>query len=398
MTKHLQPKRSGFVLSMAMIAVIVLLILGATLLEIGFNARLFAIRNTEQIKAQCAADSGMAKAICEMNQRLQEQSWDEYLLPRTLNETILNSEAAFTCTITGDFRSGCSVESRGTCGPSAKTVCASLRIHGPFDYAIAVQQNVVMKPGSVIDGYNFASPQEKLKVVTASILPMQIILAQSTFLDGDVAVGVGGDPEAVICGPDATITGDKYPLTNDIEFPSVSVPQWLLNLPAQRVVGDSMTIAYSSNYDGISLARGQVVTIDGPVTLYVSGNIDIGNSAQIQINKDNPEASLTIFLGGNINCKNGGTINNLTEDPTRLKVFGLDSCTQLSVATAGSFYGGIYAPNATLNLKSSVELYGAFSVKQFLQGGSANVHYDAALKNANLGDPGAKFRIKRWSE
>ncbi len=249
-----------------------------------------------------------------------------------------------------------------------------------------------------MDGYNFTKEGEKLKFGTATTLPANITLGMGALVDGDVVVGVGGDPETVISAPQATITGDTYALTEEVEFPPVTTPEWLEALPSQGTISGPTTITSSGRYDGINAGQGDIITIDGPVTLYLTGNLSLSNSAEIQINNANPDASLTLYLAGDLYCKNGGALNNLTEDPTRLKLFGLDSCSNLSFATTGTFYGGIYAPNAMANFKSSVEVYGAVAAQCFLQGQAAGFHYDASLKQCGADDPCTRITVKRWSE
>jgi hypothetical protein len=398
MHKMLQQKKRGSALPLSVLAVLLLLAMGMGLLSLGLNVRVLSIRNASDISARCAADAGLTKALYELNQMLKSQSLNDDNLPESVNETLPGLESVFSYTVTNDPGNGYTILSTGVCGSNARTVQATLRLQGPFDYAIAVRENLVLKPNSFIDGYNFSGVGEKLQVATTSKLPMQIILGKGSIVDGDVAVGVGGDPEAVICAPEASITGQKFALTNEIDFPPVTVPQWVENLPSQGIISSPGTIAYSAKYSGINLGQGNIMMIDGPVTLYVTGDIGLMNSAQIQINENNPNASLTLYLDGNVYCKNGGIINNLTEDPTKLKIYGLDNCVNLSFASSGTFYGGIYAPNAMLNLKTSVELFGSFVTKQFLQALAANVHYDASLNNAVASDPCSGFTIKRWRE
>jgi hypothetical protein len=187
-------------------------------------------------------------------------------------------------------------------------------------------------------------------------------------------------------------------LTEEVDFPQVTVPEWLDDLGSQGTISGVTTITSSGKYDGVSIGQGDEIMIDGPVTLYITGNMNLSNSAEIKINDANPNASLTIFLGGDLYCKNGGALNNLTADPARLKLFGLDSCTNLSIATSGQFYGAIYAPNAMANFKNSVEVFGAITAERFLQGSAANFHYDASLKNAGADDPCVRITLKRWSE
>jgi hypothetical protein len=400
--RKVRSKKRGSALASAVSIIALLLAIGTGILALGLQSRMLAIRTGKEIEARCAADAGLAHAIFGMNEKLKAKPWVDSDLPQLTDEVLPNSNAVFSYTVTGDLGSGYTIESTGKSGwvgaERKRKVIATLKLQGPFDYMVAVQLNIVLKPGSVIDGYNFSNPGEKLQVATLSTLPMQIVLGNGSLVDGDVAVGVGGDPELVINGPGATITGQTYALAEEMYFPDVTVPQWLTALPSQGTIGDADTITTSGKYDGINIGQGKIVTIDGPVTLYVIGNISLANSAQIQINNANPDASLTLYMGGNLYCKNGGIINNLTQDPTKLKMFGLDTCVNLSLATNGTFYGAICAPNAMVNLKSSVEVYGSVLANCLMQGSAANMHYDAALRNVSVDDDLVRFVINQWAE
>jgi hypothetical protein len=389
-------KRRGSALVLVTIAVVLLTLIGVGLLQVGLCSRLLAIGSAHKIEAFSAADAGLMKAIYAINEQLKSSTDISHL--KATNEVLPYCNGTFSYTVTPSGNGNYIVEATGKVGRFEKMVRATLQFQGPFEHALIVKNNIVLKPGAVVDGYNFTKEGEKLKFGTNTTLPANVTLGQGALVDGDLVVGAGGDPETVICAPMATITGDTYALTENVEFPSITVPGWLDALPSQGTISGATTLTSSARYDGINAGQGDIITIDGPVTLYLTGNISLMNSAEIQINNTNPDASLTIYLAGDLFCKNGGALNNLTQDPTRLKLFGLDSCTNLSFATTGTFYGGIYAPNAMANFKSSVEIYGAIATKTFLQGQAAGFHYDAALKQCGVNDPCTRIVIKRWSE
>lgn len=396
--KVLSTKEHGSAIVLVLFATLILSLIGMGLLQAGLNGRIFAIRNAQKIKACCAADAGLTKAIFEMGEKLKVKSWSDSSLPQETDQKLPNCEDTFSYKVSPSEGTNCNIESIGSSRVTQKRVYAVLRLQGPFEAALVVQGQLVLKPGAVVDGYNFTEVGEKLQLGTLNALPASVVLGMGALVGGDVFVGVGADPDSVISAPEATITGRTYALTEEFWQPQVTVPQWLLDLPSQGTISAPATITTSAKYDGINPGTGEIITIDGPVTLYVTGNISLSNSAEIQINNANPDASLTLFLGGDLYCKNGGLINNLTGDPTKLKIFGLDSCTNISLASTSTFYGGICARNARVNLKNAVEIYGAVSVYDFMQGSAANLHYDAALKIVNPTDPCVRFTVKRWRE
>ena len=135
-------------------------------------------------------------------------------------------------------------------------------------------------------------------------------------------------------------------------------------------------------------------------TPYVIGDVILDNSAELRIAdpNTNPDASLTLYLGGNLVMQNGGMINNAAKDPKKLKIYGLDSCLSINFKTASNFYGAIYAPNADVRAHNAVQIFGAISAHSFTQDVNANLHYDASLREASISDEGVSFVIKYWQE
>jgi hypothetical protein len=68
--KLLQSKRRGSALPLVMVVVMVLLVMGVGLLDLGMKGRLYSIRTASDISARCAADAGMTMALYEMNEKL----------------------------------------------------------------------------------------------------------------------------------------------------------------------------------------------------------------------------------------------------------------------------------------------------------------------------------------
>ena len=171
-------------------------------------------------------------------------------------------------------------------------------------------------------------------------------------------------------------------------------------MPSSGTITESTTISSSAKYDGINLLGSDpngssIITIDGKVEIYVTGDIILGNNDEIRIL---PGSSLTIYLGGNLTIDNGGAINNETKDAKALKIYGLDTCTSIDFKNSADFYGAIYAPNADILLRNGAQVYGAMVGKSFTQDVSGNFHYDMSLREVDPSEIGVHMVIKRWSE
>jgi len=396
-------KRNGAVMALVLFVVVILSIVGVGLLGLGLQSRTLAARTASEIEARCAADAGLVKAVFEMNEKLKVIPWNNDILPQATNEVLPNCGATFSYTVTGDLSNGYNIEAIGKSGWAVKKANCGLQLRGPFEAAIFANTTISLKEGTIIDWYNYDENERNLQVGTNSIEPGSIDLKNGVFVNGDVIVGFGGDPDVVVVNSTwATITGDTYALTERYNLSPITLPGHLELLPSGGTIDDTTTITTSGKYDGINLGPGEIITIDGSVALDITGDIILDNSAQLQIvnAQTNPNASLTLYLGGNLVSKNGGLINNVSSNPHKLKVYGLDTCQLIDFKTNSIFYGAIYAPNADVQLNAWVEYSGACIAKSFTQNVHANFNYDASLRDVSISeDEGVvRFVVKQWSE
>jgi hypothetical protein len=188
--------------------------------------------------------------------------------------------------------------------------------------------------------------------------------------------------------------------TNDY----IEVPEWLKSAPSKGTLTTGQTITTSGKYDTINLLADpnglEQIVIDGDVSIYVIGDVRLGNNDEIQVVDagTNPDASLTLYLGGTFLADNGSSINNLSMDCRGFQIYGLDTCTSIQLKQGGTIYATIYAPNADIQLFNGVELYGATVGKSFSQDAAGSIHYDASLRTVSAEDVGVRFVVERWSE
>lgn len=394
MNSLLQSKKRGSAIPLALVAVVILLAMGTGLLSLGYNSRLYSIRTTSGIAARCAADAGMTQALFEMNEKLKVKPWNGSSLPEAINVSLPNCNAVFSYTVTGNPASGYIVESTGICGQAERKVTGNLEPQGPFEFAVFGDQGLELKNSAVVDWYNYGPDDENLKVGTNSIDSGAVILRNSATVNGDVIVGVGGNPATVINSM-GTITGDTRAMTEENILPSIVVPEWLDSLPSGGTIKNNTTVTNSAKYSDINLKNSRTLLIDGDVTLYVTGDIILGNSAEIEIDND---ASLILYLGGDFEGKNSSKINNETQNPKKLQIYCLDSCEDMRFKNSSDLYGVIYAPNADVIMDNSASLYGSVIAKSFEQRNSATLNYDASLRDASVNDEAVCFIITNWHE
>jgi hypothetical protein len=392
------PRHSGSALILIMFAVMILLTAGVGLLSLGLHSRVFAIQTVSEVAARCAADAGLAKAVFEMNRKLKVKPWDDGSLPQASGQTLPNCDATFTYAVAGDADDGYAVQCAGRCGRAEKIVNCALELKGLFEYAIFADASIDIYNGGVVDWYNFTDGDGDLSIGTNSILPGAVSLKNGATVNGNVVIGPDGDLEVAVVATWATIAGEVYAASEEYPLYPVVVPAYLHQMPSAGTINNNITITESAKYDGINLSSSRVITIDGAVELYITGDIIIKNSAQLQVVATNPDASLSLYVGGDIEVKNAGTINNLSGDAKKLTIYGLNTCQNIILKNVSDFYGTIYAPSAYVEMKNSAAVYGAVVAQDFAQKNSAAFNYDATLRDVDLDDDGVRFAIEQWSE
>ena len=401
----LQPKRGGFAIATVLCAVVVLLIIGAGMLSVGMHQRMMGVRTSSEIAARSTADAGMTKALFEMNQQLALKTFNDTSLPYATDERLPNSDSTYSYDVSKitlvDGNDVYTIQSTGNSSRFQKTVNCSLEMKGIFEYAIYVAEDLTLRSGTTISAYNQGADDPPLQIGTNSTGTGAVTCKSGVTIDGDIIIGPGGDPDVVINDTtEATITGETYPSLIKNKTPNINVPQALLDMFSSGSINGSTTISSSAVYDSIDVAsdpnKGSIINVDGKnVEIYVTGDMRLGNSDEVEIQ---PDASLIVFLGGNLIIDNSGAINNLTKDPKKLKIYGLDTCTSIDFKNSGDFYGAIYAPQADIRLHNGVTVYGAMTGKSFTQDVNANFFYDMLLREIDISEIGVHMVIKRWSE
>jgi hypothetical protein len=227
MTRLLQSKKRGSAIPLAMLTILLLLATGVALLSVGLNSRVYAIRMTSDIAARCAADAGLTMALFEMNEKLQVEPWDDSILPQATDVNLPYSDGVCSYTVTGDLCSGYTVLSVGKRDQSKRFVRATIGLQGVFDRAILTKSTLILKSGTTVDGYNSQDPLDTdadADIGTQSTLASSIVLNTGVTVDGDIVVGVGGNPDTVIKNLGATTTGGQYAGTANDALPQIGAP------------------------------------------------------------------------------------------------------------------------------------------------------------------------------
>ncbi len=411
MKKILQLKRPGMAVPLAVVAIMILLAMGVGLLSLGLNSRIYAVRSASDIAARCAADAGLEIALYEMNQNLEIKPWAGETLPEALNVSLPYSDEVCSYLVKGDSVGNYTIWSIGESGGAKRGVRATLKVRGLFEHAILTKSTLVLKSGTVVDGYNSSDPLDTdsdVDIGTQSTSDQSIVLNAGVEVNGDVIIGVGGDPDTAIKDLGATTENQLAGTEND-PMPEITAPALPNMGPSITAKGNTVTItpAESGRYGKIDVRQtstkeavspGILEISGGDVVLHITGDIQLGSLCEILVAND---STLTLYVDGDILCREGGGINtqNPTKSASTLYVYATgDGAQTFDIRANGEFTGVIYAPNADVDLYAGGDAYGAIVAGTFEFKAGGNYYYDESLRDVEIDDIGVYFVVDRWYE
>lgn len=249
-----------------------------------------------------------------------------------------------------------------------------------FDSRLGAYQDDANKPG-----YN---KTQRGNVGTNSTAAGGITVGGSIFIEGQVVVGPNvADPTSVVSGYDpAFITGNPKVVSEPSVFPmpAVTVPAGLtcskLKVEGQTTVTLSPTGGPLGNgtycYSELELKGGATFTASGPVTIYLTGELEVEGNATVGVPAV-PKNMLFLM------------------SPSAEAVLKEE---QGTITGSTQFYGAIYGPDAELTITGHAEIFGSVIAKKVTISGSAQLHYDEALTDVTQVSNQFQTSLLSWRE
>ncbi len=210
--------------------------------------------------------------------------------------------------------------------------------------------------------------------------------------------------------PCDTSQGDPSP--QDLPISQANIDQWKQDAQA----GGITTGNFNPTAGAVTLGPqkitgdlilddiGQTLTVTG--TIWVQGNIDIKNNANIKLDPSFGDASGVILTDGWIHIDNNGQFQGSGQANSYILLLSTNNCIGIPQAGCTHHDGAIdlhnnvtsaivYASEGLLHLHNGVAIKEAVAQKLQLEQG-ANVTYDSGLANIQFSSgPGASWQIKR---
>lgn len=389
----------GFIFLASLGVILFLTLAGSSLLVNGVTHTNQGLRTYDLDNAMHLADAGVQQALLHL--KTQGTGDDDMEETLTSGRFFIETQTPLSPTLVR-------VVSRGESGSEQRRVETFIRVtsHSVFRYAVLGDNGVTMSGNMRTDSYDSrlglydpdpASPTYNQghngDIATNSAEDGALDLSGGSLqVDGQLITGPDvDDPVAMVDGySPALITGGTDPpsdgqdvgsLPEEIPLEPVVVPQGLtcsdVSVQASQMLPLSSTGGPLGNgtycYNNLSVEGGATVSVDGPVKVYLTGTFEAV----------------------------GDTVVGNPSDPTDLVLYianGGIATIEGTVAGSSSFYGGIYAPDATIAIGGEAQIYGAVVADDAYIAGDALIHYDEALADMSGGPGYGTTERTAWRE
>jgi Tfp pilus assembly protein PilX len=400
-------RRRGATLVLVTVIGVILGILGLSMINLGYDARLLAVRDVQKVQARCAADAGLWEAYTRMQQKLIRAhqdltAWTGPIDPDSGTLPATNADYNYHV----DAHTGYwEIVSTGTCGTATKTVHGILDLDS-YAEGIGVED--------FIDAYNgtyfgFVGPGSiwDMKIRSNTTEDNAMLFMAWVQVDGDVFCGPGGLPEDVIDTKNTTrITGQCGASPSRMIWPDVTAPadcvaytgpdlDHTMDLPYGRYVWDNLTIEKESVTDTVITILPHPYDPNEPTVIYVTDTLSLQQGTEIHVAAG---AKLEVYIGVELNAGEDTGFSNDNTLAETLKIFGLPTCDTIILKTKSATYAVVYAPDADVSMNNSGDIYGSITANSFSIKQSGNFYFDTNLKNVTIDDILARFIISRWWE
>jgi len=373
-----RPGEHGSIFLLALLILTVLFLLGASLIERSIAAVAHAATENRSAKSFQLAEAGVHKALWALNQ---PNGWLTYTGDSDLDLATGTVDIAVTPPPSqrGVFTESLYIISSahlpGPNGGQRSPCTVRMITHKDpryFAYAVFGDQRVTIGNGTVTvkadsytsdDGtYGGSNVGAKADIGTNSTAADAVTILPQGEVHGNVTVGAGAPSPSGCVNNKGIITGDIAALGVPNLLPSIpSVPPGAIELGDIWLDANDELVLDAGTYHmtDLDLFGSSQITCNGQVTLYIDMTTD---------------STPDLRIGGN-------GIVNTSQIPSNLTIYCLEDVPNITVSGNAALYAGIYAPQADIVLNSG-ELYGSVIGRSItLNGATAHVHYDQALRD-----------------
>ncbi len=414
---------------LVMVAIAVAFILGTTFLATSATITGVARAMDEHAQARQVAESGLSLVKHYLGQT---PDWRKRRTPGTWLDRVSIGEGDVTVTALfdpeGNDDDPIELHAVGNYRGASHGLTVKLRVSaddgssgsaGPVDFGIALAHSLSLTGDARMDSFDSSrgpySPGNWGDDATVATLAHEVEWNGSPKVHGDLWLAPDADLDAAGLrrGQRRLVSGSVANLAEPFVIP-IEPPE-SGSQPSSPDIPNWGTVTFGSpdggeqvyHWDELRTGGSVIVTIDGPVTVIVQGEIHFGGGSQVRITEN---GSLTLYGKGGFTVSGSTPVNEKSAEPGRLTYYGLSS-DDIDIGDSGSVYGRFIAPESHVNVSGTGRLLGLLHARSAALVGSGALHHDVnpevleGLYDGATGGQGGgssagsgRIRVIRWSE
>ncbi len=390
-------KRRGFSLVMTLIVVGILVVLGAGVTGLAQQSIQVTRYDSRSMVAYYAARAGVEASRYQLSA---SQSWSGFTTPQSMP-----GRGSYTVTVQPSLPDGTAVPSGcvyviSTGFDGGNGSGSSCQVGALINASVAGAQTLPdglfsstylnFSGGGIAQGWDDTTglTNSNATVGTNSVLNGAVQVSGGSAVKGVVTIGPGGNtaPGAVVVLTSGTVGGINAATTN-YAMPPPNLPADIAGAPTSPpadidVSGTTALTLTPGVYGNLHVGNSGVLTLQAGDYLF-TGNVTIDGAGAIELPASQSQQTNIYFGGNTFTVTASGQINNRTQKPGLLNIYGTQ--TTYSASNTVTVTGGVapyytmYAPLYDCFITGGGKLYGTMVGYSVTVQGGALMYIDTAL-------------------
>lgn len=200
-----------------------------------------------------------------------------------------------------------------------------------------------------------------------------VVVESSVEVYGDVHPGM--DSTLEVPGS-SEVTGSMQPMAEPRVIPPVTVPA-ITSSGDLTATGTQVLAPGDHAFGALAVDVGATLTITGPARVVIDA-FEMRSNCELVL--DSASGPIELYVSGALVQSSNSTITTTSPSAidARLNLVG-DETQVVDLRSNGAFHGVVVAPEATVNVSSNFEIFGAITANAISLASNARIHYDENL-------------------
>lgn len=276
---------------------------------------------------------------------------------------------------------------------------------GDTQTTVSVKNVIQMWGNSRLDSYksnkgvySATNKAEDARVSTNGIIPtLGVSMANNAVIAGKLMVRPLLPILPVVTWGNSEITQGVGYMSGAVDIPDEDMPSDLPSNSGNVSIwsGNPAPITTDVRYSSFNVGGSVQVTIQGDVTVYCTGDFQMGGTSQLIIPSG---SSLKLYVAGSLKTNTSARINTATDKPGRLEIFMTGNNKDVQLNDSVQLSAIVKNPKGSLKMYGSSEFFGKYTGETLTMSGSPQLHADQSTGDESDDSKTGTTYVFAWDE